>query len=311
MLGGKSQALAQKLQWAGTFHAIGNRLLRHYAAHLKLEPNFTVLDRGDSADLMDVLRQELGMATKEQRFPRKDTCAAIYSHRVNTQKSLKESLEQQFPWCAQWEGELVKLYRAYVERKQRHALLDYDDLLLYWNILMSDPGLAQHVASHFDHVLVDEYQDTNVLQAQILHSLKPKGAGLTVVGDDAQAIYSFRAAAVENILGFPDRFVPKAEVIPLAQNYRSTQPVLDAANALMSEAPRQHRKVLLSVRGAGARPRYVSVDDLPSQAEYVCASRSCSGARAVRRCVARRCSSAAAATATCSRWSSPSAAFRS
>ncbi|MBK6596760.1 MAG: ATP-dependent helicase [Proteobacteria bacterium] len=269
-LGGRAQAVLQRLGWAGTFHSIGNRLLRHYAKHLSLEPNFSVVDRGDSADLMDSVRQELGFASKEQRFPRKDTCLAIYSYRINTQKSLKEVLEQQYPWCAQWEEDLTKLYRAYVERKQQLNLLDYDDLLLYWHMMMSEPRLAKHVGAHFDHVLIDEYQDTNKLQGEIVLALKPDGAGVTVVGDDAQSIYSFRAAAVENILGFPDQFEPKAEVVTLAQNFRSTQGVLDAANALMSEAPRQHRKHLLSMRGQGVKPRLVSVDDLPSQVEYVC-----------------------------------------
>jgi DNA helicase-2/ATP-dependent DNA helicase PcrA len=269
-LGGVSQSILQRMSWTGTFHSVGNRLLRHYARHLKLDPQFSVLDRGDSADLMDGLRQELGLAQKEQRFPRKDTCLQIYSHRVNTQRPLKDSLEGQFPWCAQWEADLTRLYRAYVERKQRNNLLDYDDLLLYWQIMMSHPRLAAHVGGHFDHVLVDEYQDTNKLQAEILHALKPDGAGLAVVGDDAQAIYSFRAAAVENIIGFPDRFTPRAEVVTLAQNYRSTQQVLDVANAVMAEAPRQHRKHLLSIRSEGPRPRLVTVEDLQSQAECVC-----------------------------------------
>ncbi|MBW4050335.1 MAG: ATP-dependent helicase [Proteobacteria bacterium] len=270
-LGGVSQGILQRMSWAGTFHSVGNRLLRHYARHLKLDPQFSVLDRGDSADLMDTLRQELGLSQKEQRFPRKDTCLQIYSHRINTQRPLKDTLEAQFPWCVQWESDLTRLYRAYTERKQRNSLLDYDDLLLYWQIMMSHPRLAAHVGGHFDHVLVDEYQDTNRLQAQILHALKPDGAGLAVVGDDAQAIYSFRAAAVENILGFPDRFTPRAEVVTLAQNYRSTQQVLDVANAVMAEAPRQHRKHLLSSRGEGPRPRLVTVEDLQAQAEYVCA----------------------------------------
>ena len=269
-IGGVGQAIQQRLSWAGTFHSIGNRLLRHYARHLKLDPQFTVLDRADSADVLDGLRQELGLAAKEQRFPRKETCLQIYSYRVNTRKSLAESLEQQYPWCAQWEADLTKLYRAYVERKQSCSLLDYDDLLLYWHVMMTEPRLAEHVGAHFDHVLVDEYQDTNKLQADILQALKPDGSGLAVVGDDAQAIYSFRAAAVENILGFPDRFTPRAEVVTLAQNYRSTQAVLDVSNAVMGEAPRQYRKHLLATRGQGARPKLVTVEDLQTQAEYIC-----------------------------------------
>ncbi|MFT3906294.1 MAG: ATP-dependent helicase [Steroidobacteraceae bacterium] len=270
-LGNKSQAVLQRLTWAGTFHAMGNRLLRHYARHLNLDPAFTVLDRGDSADLFDTLRQELGFAAREQRFPRKDTCLALYSWRVNTRKSLADTLAQQFPWCQNWEADLARLCRAYVERKQQLNLLDYDDLLLYWHAMMGEPRLAQHVAANFDHVLVDEYQDTNRLQAEILQGLKPDGAGLAVVGDDAQAIYSFRAAEVANILDFPGRFNPPAETVTLAQNYRSTQQVLDVANALMAEAPKQHRKHLLSVRGSGGMPLYVSVDDLQGQAEYVSA----------------------------------------
>jgi DNA helicase-2/ATP-dependent DNA helicase PcrA len=269
-LGGKAQAVLQRLVWAGTFHSIGNRLLRHYAKHLGLDPNFSVLDRGDSADLIDRIRQELGFATKEQRFPRKDTCLAIYSYRVNTQKSLKETLELQYPWCLQWEEDLTKLFRTYVERKHELSILDYDDLLLYWHVMMSEPRLAEHVGKHFDHILVDEYQDTNKLQGDIVHALKPTGAGVTVVGDDAQAIYSFRAAAVENILGFADRYQPKAEVVTLAQNFRSTQSVLDAANALMADAPRQLRKHLLSMRGQGVRPKLVTPDDQQSQVEFVC-----------------------------------------
>lgn len=268
-LGGKSQTIAQRLTWTGTFHSLANRLLRHYAPQLGLDPNFTVIDRSDSADLMDQLRTELGFAAKEQRFPRKDTCQTIYSHRVNTQKPLHDTLEQQFPWCLQWEQDLTQLYRAYVERKQKLSLLDYDDLLLYWHALMSEPLLAKQVAAHFDHVLVDEYQDTNSLQARILEALRPDGSGLTVVGDDAQAIYSFRAAEVENILGFAQRYTPNAEVIPLGQNYRSTQQVLDVSNALMAEAPRQFRKHLLSARDTGTTPKYVTVEDLESQAEYV------------------------------------------
>jgi len=269
-LGGLNQVIAQRLSWAGTFHSMANRLLRHYARHLQLDPQYTVIDRGDSADLMDAIRQELGFDAKEQRFPRRDTCLAIYSHRVNTRKSLKESLDEQYPWCAQWEDDLTRLYRAYVQRKQAYGILDYDDLLLYWHIMMGEPKLAQHVSGHFDHVLVDEYQDTNVLQAQILRALRPDGRGLTVVGDDAQAIYSFRAATIDNILNFPDQFQPRAEVITLAQNYRSTQQVLDGANALMADAPRQFRKHLLAARGMGQRPRLVTVDDLQTQAESVC-----------------------------------------
>ncbi len=270
VVGGAGQSMVQKLVWVGTFHSIGNRLLRHYAAHVGLDPHFTVLDRSDSADILDSLRQQHGLADKEKRFPRKDTCLAIYSNRVNTQLSLEDAIARHHPWCSEWVEDLRKLFRAYVDTKQRLALLDYDDLLFYWHGMMGDPKLAKHLGGHFDHVLVDEYQDTNRLQAEILLGLKPDGAGLTVVGDDCQAIYSFRSAVVDNILSFPDRFTPRADVVTLGQNYRSTRPVLDVANALMSEAPRQFRKTLVTSRGTTGRAQLVSTDDLVSQAEFIC-----------------------------------------
>jgi DNA helicase II / ATP-dependent DNA helicase PcrA len=263
------RSVTSRLIWAGTFHSVGGRILRLYAKHLGLDPNFTVLDRSDAADLMDVVRHELGFSSKEKRFPRKDVCLAIYSYRVNTRLPLKQTLEEQFPWCKEWEADLTRLYREYVARKQKIRALDFDDLLLYWHVMMQTPALAQSLSKNFDHVLVDEYQDTSTLQGDVVHALKPDGKGVTVVGDDAQAIYSFRAAAVENILGFADRYKPKADMVVLAQNYRSTQPVLDAANALMAEGPRQHRKTLLGTRQAQQKPFYVALDDAQGQAEYI------------------------------------------
>lgn len=259
----------RRLSWAGTFHSIANRLLRHYAQNIGLDPGFSVLDRGDSADLLDVARHDLGLGTRERRFPRKDTCAAICSHRLNTQLPLESTLREHFPWCLEWHDELVSLFREYTRRKQAGSLLDFDDLLLYWQVLMSEESLARAVAEQFDHVLVDEYQDTNTLQGEILARLKPDGRGVTVVGDDAQSIYSFRAATVDNILEFPDRYSPRAAVVTLEANYRSSQPILDAANALIHESARQHRKVLRAVRGDGGRPLLVTVEDLRQEAEYV------------------------------------------
>jgi DNA helicase II / ATP-dependent DNA helicase PcrA len=263
------RSVISRLQWAGTFHSVGNRILRLYAKHLGLDPNYSVLDRSDAADLMDVVRHELGFSGKEKRFPRKDACLAIYSYRVNTRLSLKQTLEEQYPWCREWEADLTRLYREYVARKQKNRALDFDDLLLFWHVMMQTPALAQSLSKNFDHLLVDEYQDTSTLQGEIVHALKPDGQGVTVVGDDAQAIYSFRAAAVENILGFADRYKPKADMVVLAQNYRSAQPVLDTANALMSDGPRQHRKTLLGTRQSGQKPYYVALDDAQAQADYI------------------------------------------
>ncbi|MEN3352402.1 MAG: ATP-dependent helicase UvrD/PcrA, partial [Betaproteobacteria bacterium] len=176
-----------RLTWSGTFHSIANRLLRRYAAQVGLQPAFSVVDRGDSADLMDLARHALKLSAKDKRFPRKDTCLAIYSHCVNTRHALERTLTDVFPWCAQWRDELKQLFRRYVELKVAQQVLDFDDLLLYWHALMQDPALAQDVGALYDHVLVDEYQDTNTLQAEILLALKPSGAGLCVVGDDAQS----------------------------------------------------------------------------------------------------------------------------
>src|SRR6202521_2961654 len=263
------RSVVSRLLWGGTFHSIGGRILRLYAKHLGLDPNFTVLDRADAADLLDVIRHEFGFSGKEKRFPRKDTCLAIYSYRVNTRLSLKQTLEEQFPWCREWEADLTRLYCEYVGRKQKNRVMDYDDLLLYWHVMMQTPALAQSLSKNFDHVLVDEYQDTSTLQGEIVHALKPDGRGVTVVGDDAQAIYSFRAAAVENILGFTERYSPKADMVVLSQNYRSSQQILDCANALMSEGSRQHRKTLMGLRQSTQKPSYVAVDDALSQAEYI------------------------------------------
>ena len=263
------RSVQSRLLWSGTFHSVGNRILRRFAKHLGLDPTYSVLDRSDAADLMDVIRHELGFSNKDKRFPRKDTCLAIYSYRVNTRLSLKQTLAEQFPWVSEWEQDLTRMYREYVARKQKNNVLDFDDLLLYWHVMMQNPALAQNLSSNFDHVLVDEYQDTSALQGEIIQALKPDGQGVTVVGDDSQAIYSFRAAAVENILGFADRYKPKAEMVVLAQNYRSTQPILDCANALMAEGARQHRKTLLGMRQASQKPFYVTLDDAAGQAEYI------------------------------------------
>jgi DNA helicase II / ATP-dependent DNA helicase PcrA len=249
-----------RLPWSGTFHSIANRFLRIYSKRISLAESFSVLDRGDAADLMDVVRHERGLSKSEKRFPRKDTCLAIYSHRVNTQRPLADTLALMFPWCGDFESELKSLFSGYVERKIQNQSLDYDDLLLYWHAMMQDATLAAEIGARFDHVLVDEYQDTNVLQAEILQKLKPTGQGVTVVGDEGQAIYSFRAASVENIRGFEKQF--NAGMVSLEENYRSTQQILDAANALIGKA-------LYSKKKQGAKPCYVTVADDEAQAQYV------------------------------------------
>ena len=181
----KASGKVGEIAWSGTFHAIGNRRLREHAERVGLDPSFTVLDRTDSEDRLNLVRNDLGLAKKEARFPRKHTCLAIYSQTVNACCPLADVLKSAFPWCAEWEDELKELFRAYVEARQHDNVLDYDDLLLYWAHMMAEPALARLVGERFDHVLVDEYQDTNALQAQILLGMRPDGRGLTVVGDDA------------------------------------------------------------------------------------------------------------------------------
>ena len=264
-----SGAEAELLPWSGTFHSIGNRLLRRHAAALSLDPAFTVLDRADSADLMDLVRSDLGLARTRSRFPKKGTCLAIYSYTVNAGCPLEETLAESYPWCDEWEAELKRLFAAYVAVKQRDSVLDYDDLLLYWREAVEIPGIAKQMRSDFDHILVDEYQDTNRLQAAILLALALDGAGLTVVGDDAQSIYAFRAATVRNILDFPDQFSPRAAVISLEHNYRSTQPILDAANAVIARAREGFSKTLTSSKPSAELPHLVTVEDEDAQAVYV------------------------------------------
>ena len=272
----RSRSLVQRvvphprpLLWSGTFHSVANRLLRLHGAAVGLSPEFTILDRSDAEDLLDVVRTRLGLAKVDRRFPRKATCLSIYSRVINTQWPLKRCLQEHFPWCASWEVELLGLFRAYVEAKQERAVLDYDDLLLSWFYLVREPAIAKRMSDRFDHILVDEYQDTNALQASILLSLKPEGHGLTVVGDDAQAIYSFRGATVRNILDFPSKFTPAAHCVRLEQNYRSTQPILEAANAVIALAPERFTKNLFSNRSSAQRPRLVSVEDESFQAQYI------------------------------------------
>ena len=269
VIGNSVGTLSDALTWAGTFHGIGARLLREYADRIGLDPAFTIHDREDSADLMNLVRHELGFSTTERRFPTKGTCLAVYSRCINAELAIEEVVGMTFPWCSTWAAELKELFAAYVDAKQRQNVLDYDDLLLYWAQTLSDQGLADEIGDRFDHVLVDEYQDTNRLQAAIILALKPGGRGLTVVGDDAQSIYSFRAANVRNILDFPAQFSPAAEIITLERNYRSTQAILAAANGVIGLAAERFTKNLWTDRNSGARPRLVSVRDEADQARYI------------------------------------------
>lgn len=255
--------------WAGTFHAVANRFLRRYGRAIGLDPGFTVLDQADASDLLALLRDELQPpGAARRRRANKDALATIWSRCVNTRLPLTEVLERWYPWCRDDLDELRAIYAAYVARKRRDQVLDYDDLLLQWWALLRTPAVAPLVAEQIRHVLVDEVQDTNALQGDVLAELAGLGATLTAVGDDAQAIYGFRAASVRNILDFPARF--DAAVVPLTRNHRSTPEILLAANAVMADATERHPKDLRTERPSGPRPRLVSAHDEHAQAVAVC-----------------------------------------
>jgi DNA helicase-2/ATP-dependent DNA helicase PcrA len=268
-MGDKAGVMTDALAWAGTFHGIGARLLREHSDQIGLDKAFTIHDREDAADLMNLVRYDLGFSKTASRFPTKGTCLSIYSRCVNAEAPIEQVLGTYYPWCSSWATELRQLFAAYVEAKQGQNVLDYDDLLLYWAQMMSDPSLAEDVGGRFDHVLVDEYQDTNRLQSSILLGLKPTGEGLTVVGDDAQSIYSFRAATVRNILDFPIQFSPPANIITLDRNYRSTRTILGAANGVIGLATERFTKNLWTDRAPGTRPQLVSVRDDANQARFI------------------------------------------
>ncbi len=259
--------------WGGTFHAVSNRLLRLYGRPLGLRPDFTVLDQTDGADIMNLIRQELGFAAREKRFPRKETLASIYSRTVNAGEKLAAVLERDYPWCLDELEGIRQIFQAYTQRKREQHVLDYDDLLLFWKALALSPAGAKTLSGLFDHVLVDEYQDTNSLQADILEAMRPAGTtqNLTVVGDDAQSIYGFRAATVKNILEFQTRF-SAATVIKLEQNYRSTPPLLDLSNAVIALSPQRHEKTLWSARVGAIRPTLQTCLDESEQCDAVCRS---------------------------------------
>ena len=255
--------------WGGTFHAVSNRLLRMYGKSIGLAPEFTVMDQSDAADMMNLIRSDLGVAKGEKRFPRKQTLISIYSRAINAQEKLAVVLETWFPWCKEDLGGIQPIFQEYTRRKRETNVLDYDDLLLYWNVLCKVPGTGDAVADRFEHVLVDEYQDTNALQAQILLAMRKHVKNITVVGDDAQSIYSFRAATIRNILDFPKQF-PDTRVVTLEQNYRSIEPILNASNAVMTQASERFTKNLWSQRGSGQKPILTTCLDERQQVDAIC-----------------------------------------
>jgi DNA helicase-2/ATP-dependent DNA helicase PcrA len=269
--------------WSGTFHAIAHRLLRMHSLALGLSKSFVIMDQGDAADLLHLIRTDFNLHRAKSRFPQKGTLLAIYSRCVNTNEPLEQALAEHFPWCQAQQADIKRIFQEYGRRKAERQLLDYDDLLLYWDQTLAIPAIGDVIAGRFQHVLVDEYQDTNLLQAAILHKLWDRmqtvastdqagtssgGSSIMVVGDDAQSIYRFRGATVNNILQFPEQF-PGTTTITLEQNYRSVTPILEAANAVMHDAPHQFAKNLWSERTGGRKPSLVTCADELEQSRFV------------------------------------------
>jgi DNA helicase-2/ATP-dependent DNA helicase PcrA len=253
----------------GTFHATAHRLLRRYGQAAGLAKDFTIMDQGDSADLMQLSRAQLGYATKAKRFPKKETLQYVYSRHLNTGISVDDILRDGYPQFVDYLEDFAKIYGDYTRRKQERNLVDYDDLLLFWALMLeASPELGQKIAGLYDHILVDEYQDTNVLQARILRGMCRTHSNITVVGDDAQSIYSFRGANFRNILDFPKQFIG-ATVVALEQNYRSTQPILNVTNTLISRASERFTKSLWTERTGGESPWLVAARDEQQQTQFV------------------------------------------
>ena len=253
----------------GTFHATSHRLLRRYGSAAGLAKDFTIMDQGDSADLMQLSRSQLGYAQKSKRFPKKETLQYVYSRHINTSIPVEEILRDGYPQFLDYLEDFGKIFGDYTDRKQQRNLVDYDDLLLFWALMLeASPELATKIAGLYDHILVDEYQDTNVLQARILRGMCRTHSNITVVGDDAQSIYSFRGANFRNILGFPKQF-EGTTIVTLEQNYRSTPPILEVTNTLISRATERFTKNLWTEREGGEPPWLVAAQDEQQQTQFV------------------------------------------
>ncbi|HVX46565.1 MAG TPA: ATP-dependent helicase [Mycobacteriales bacterium] len=253
--------------WGGTFHAVAHRLVSGHAEALGLPADLSVLDQADARDLMDLLRHDHGLSGTSERFPRADTLVDAYSRAVNTGRPARTVIAEQFPWCDPHTEKILELYRAYTTRKRAGGMLDFDDLLLAWRSLLTDPTLGPALAGRWDHVLVDEYQDVNQIQADIVRLLRPSGVGLTVVGDDAQAIYGFRGADAEHLTGLAAT-LPDVTVVRLERNFRSRQPLLDLAN-VVRPTNGGLELTLRSDRPGGPRPRLIRCYDAATEARMV------------------------------------------
>ncbi|WP_338129122.1 ATP-dependent helicase [Bradyrhizobium yuanmingense] len=257
------------LPYTGTFHSIANKLLREFAAQIGLTKKFTILDRDDEKHLMDIALTGSGKAGSKKAFLSADECCDVLSYSRNANLSLQATLKRRFSGSMRHRRSLPIIFKRYAKAKLSRNCVDYDDLLVHLRTLLRRPEIGDELRRRFEYVLIDEFQDTNRLQFEIIKLLKPDGRGVTVVGDDAQAIYSFRAATVENIRGFPTSFASVAKVIALERNYRSTSGLLKASNAVISRADGAFEKNLWSKRKSDQLPLLTTVRDERGQAKHV------------------------------------------
>jgi DNA helicase II / ATP-dependent DNA helicase PcrA len=254
----------------GTFHSFANFVLRAYGRRIDLSPSFTIMDRTDSEDLIQLIRVEMGLNTKERRFPRKQTLAEVFSMAINKQTPLPDLIELEYPHLIEVNEELIDVNRRYVDYKQGKSLVDYDDLLTKLkDLLANHEDVRDRLSDRFRFIMVDEYQDTNHLQAKIVRLLAATHDNVAVVGDDAQSIYSFRGANFRNIMDFPKHF-PGARIIKLEENYRSTQPILNLTNEIIGRAAEGYEKRLFTRKSIGPRPRLVQAGSEQTQSQFVC-----------------------------------------
>ena len=254
----------------GTFHSFANSILRQYGRKIDLSPAFTIMDRPDSEDVIQLLRAEMGLNTKERRFPRKQTVGEIYSMALNKQWTIPELIERDYPHLTDSLEELLRLYERYVDYKKGKSLLDYDDLLIRLrNLLAGHEEIRRRLSDTYRFIMVDEFQDTNRLQAEIVRLLAATHDNVMVVGDDAQSIYSFRGANFRNIMDFPKEFAG-TRIISLEENYRSTQPILSFTNEIIRRARERYEKSLFTRKQDGDTPLLVQAESEQAQSRFVC-----------------------------------------
>ena len=254
----------------GTFHSFANLVLRMNGRPIGLSPSFTIMDRSDSEDVIQLIRSDMGLNTKEKRFPRKQTVGEIFSMTHNKQTKLGDLLESEYPHLVEVSFELAELFTRYSAYKREKSLVDYDDLLVKLRDLLADhAGARERLSDMYRFIMVDEYQDTNQLQNQIVRLLAATHDNVAVVGDDAQSIYSFRGADFRNIMDFPKQF-PGARIIKLEENYRSTQPILNLTNEIIQRAKEGYEKRLFTRKSVGTRPKLVAAASEQMQSQFVC-----------------------------------------